>query len=264
MRVRSFLNSSYPSVKLTDLLTSARARLRDYALRMLPAVDDERRLKGVVTRTTILALSSTRSNALVRDVVDNPKLVFRMNEDLRKAYEAMIEFDEWFVPVVNDTTGKYVGVLTLDRYLKEVLASESRVHSINVSEFMSEEVIYFMEDDPVSKVWRKMMETGFGGFPVVKGKKEFVVGIITQHDLLKKGYTRIELESEGGPRHGPKVKEAMTSPAITVKATSTLKEAISLMLRHDVGRLPVVRDDGSLAGIIDRSDAVRAYLPHLL
>ncbi len=264
MRVRSFLNRSYPSIKLDDFLTTARAHLRDYGLRMLPVLDDNQKLEGVITRVDVLALSSTRSNALVRDVVNNPKLVFREDEDVKRAYEAMIEFDEWFVPVVNGATGKYVGVLTLNRYLKKLLTSDSKAHETPVSQFMCEDVIDFREDDPVSKVWRKMLETGFGGFPVVRGRERTVVGIITQHDLLRKGYTRIELESEGGPRHGPKVREAMTSPAITVEPATTLKEAVSLMMKHDVGRLPVVEHRGSLVGIIDRSDAVKAYFPYLL
>ncbi len=259
MRVGSFVNPSYPTVKPDDLLTNARALLRDLALRMLPVVREDLKLEGVVTRRHVLTLSSTRSNALVRDVMDNPQLVFKPGEDARRAFQAMVDLDEWYVPVVNEGTGKYLGVISLDRFLREVLRRDDPAHKSPVSELMSKEVITFREDEPVGKVWRKMVETGYGGFPVVRGRKNVVIGIVTEHDLLRKGYTRIELESQAGPRSGPKVKEAMTSPPITVGVGETLRSATALMVRHDVGRLPVIDDEGVLKGLIDRSDAIRAY-----
>jgi CBS domain-containing protein len=259
LRVSSFVNSSYPTVKPDDLLTNARALLRDLGLRMLPVVREDLKLEGVVTRRHVLMLSSTRSNALVRDVMDNPQLVFKPGEDARRAFHAMVDLDEWYVPVVSESTGKYVGVISLDRFLRDVLRRDNPAHKRPVSELMSRDVVTFREDDPVGKVWRKMVETGYGGFPVVRGRKSVVVGIVTEHDLLRKGYTRIELESEAGPRSGPKVREAMTSPAITVGVGETLRSATALMIRHDVGRLPVIDGEGVLKGLVDRSDAVRAY-----
>ena len=258
MRVRSFTDHSYPHVSPSDLLTNARALLRDLALRMLPVIGSEGRLEGVVTRIHVLSLSSTKSNALVRDVMDPPKLVFSEGEDAVKAFHAMVELDVWYAPVVNDSTNKYLGVISLSNYLRSVLRGEHPRHGVRVSELMTEEVIAFTPEDPVSKVWRRMLSTGYSGFPVIK-RKDVVVGMITQHDLLRKGYTRIELESESGPRLGPKVREAMTSPAITVGPQDPLQKAVNLMVRNDIGRLPVVNDGGRLLGIIDRSDAVSAY-----
>ena len=215
-------------------------------------------MKGVVTRTQVLSLSSTKSNALVRDVMDPPKLVFAENEDAVKAFQAMVELDVWYAPVVNDNINKYLGVISLSNYLRNVLRSEHPRHRVKVSELMTEEVVTFTPEDSVSKVWRKMLSSGYGGFPVIK-KRDIVVGMITQHDLLRKGYTRIELESESGPRAGSKVKEAMTSPAITVNPYDPLQKAVDFMVRNDIGRLPVVNDGDKLLGIIDRSDAVSAY-----
>ncbi|RLG80913.1 MAG: hypothetical protein DRO09_02550 [Thermoprotei archaeon] len=106
-----------------------------------------------------------------------------------------------------------------------------------------------------------MVEHRFSGFPVVRSRKDLtVVGIITQYDLLKKGYTRIELEAEGGPRRGARVKEAMTTPAITLKPYDKVSKASLIMIKKDIGRIPIVDDKGWLVGIIDRSDICKAYL----
>jgi tRNA nucleotidyltransferase (CCA-adding enzyme) len=48
----------------------------------------------------------------------------------------------------------------------------------------------------------------------------------------------------------------MRTPAITISSKAPLAKAIELMLRRNVGRLPVV-DEGNLVGIISRSDAIR-------
>ncbi len=259
LRVKSFIDRFYPKITPDDLLTHARAMLRDFALRILPVVNEQGKLEGIVLREHVLALSSTKSNALVHDVMDTPRMVFKPEEDAVRAFKAMIELDEWYVPVVNESTGKYLGVISLEAYLRDVLRKEHPADNIKVSEIMSEDVEFFTPEDLVSKVWRKMVQLKYSGFPVVRGKERLVVGMITQHDLLKKGYTRIELESESGPRYGPKVKEAMTSPAITVRVWDRLKDTAALMIKHDIGRLPVVNDKGSLVGIVDRSDACSAY-----
>ncbi len=260
MRVLSFVDRFYPKISPDDLLTHARALMRDLALRMLPVVNESGTLVGVIERKEVLALSSTRSNALVKDVMDTPRLTFKPDEDGERAFKVMIELDEWFVPVTKEPSNRYVGVLSLTSYLKEVLNRDHPKHSLRAENIMTTDVEYVYPDDFISKLWRKMVRLNYSGFPVVRRKDMYVVGIITQHDLLRKGYTRIELESESGPRHGARVSEAMRSPPITVKPYTKLAEVAMILVRNDIGRVPVVNDKGQLVGIIDRGDACSAYL----
>lgn len=53
------------------------------------------------------------------------------------------------------------------------------------------------------------------------------------------------------------VRDVMTSPAITVRDTATVKEATILLDRHSVTALPVVAEDGSLVGVLSEADVVR-------
>jgi len=233
--------------------------MRDLGLRILPVVE-EGKLLGVLTRESALAITSTRSNALVRDVMEVPRLVFNMEEDLWTALKVMLEFDEWYVPVTS-ASNRYEGILEIDGFLRSALAEFSENRNLGlVRDFMSRNVEYVTPDETVARLWRRMLKTRYAGFPVVRSVKDMeVIGIITQHDLLKKGYTRIELESEAGPRKSVRVREAMTTPAITVDESSDMYLVAEVMVRNNIGRVPVVDSGKRLVGIVDRSDVCRAY-----
>jgi CBS domain-containing protein len=226
---------------------------------MLPVVYGSK-LEGIIRREHVLTLTSTRSDATVNNIMVGAPLTFKLNEDALRAFEVMIEFDEWYVPVVDEAKNRYAGVLALDSLLRHFIDKDHPAHSIPVDDVMSTEVEYVYPDDYIYRVWRKMLKYKFTGFPVVKGRKKTVIGFITQHDLLKKGYSRIELESESGPRKGPKIREAMTTPAITIKIGTKLIEAATILIKKNIGRLPVVDDKGTLIGIVDRSDVSKPYL----
>jgi len=234
--------------------------MRDLGLRVLPVVE-EGKLLGVITRESALAITSTRSNTLVRDVMESPRLVFSTEEDLWTALKAMLEFDEWYVPATS-ASNRYEGILEIDGFLRSALAEFSEMRGLgSVRDFMSRNVKYVTPDETIARLWRRMLKTRYAGFPVVRSSRDMeVVGMITQHDLLKKGYTRIELESEAGPRKSAKVREAMTTPAITVREGSDMYLVAEVMVRNNIGRLPVVNGKGYLIGIVDRSDVCRAYV----
>ncbi|MEQ1603407.1 MAG: CBS domain-containing protein [Pyrinomonadaceae bacterium] len=70
-----------------------------------------------------------------------------------------------------------------------------------------------------------------------------------------------------------KVKEIMSQPVITVTADTTLEAVAGVMLRHNIGCVPVMDDDAKLVGIITHSDFIakkkgipfsRVRLPMLL
>ncbi|HYU57135.1 MAG TPA: CBS domain-containing protein [Actinomycetota bacterium] len=51
-----------------------------------------------------------------------------------------------------------------------------------------------------------------------------------------------------------RVKEIMTSPVVTVRPETTVKEAATLLVQRGIDAVPVVGEDGTLAGIVSESD----------
>ena len=54
----------------------------------------------------------------------------------------------------------------------------------------------------------------------------------------------------------PRVDAAMTTTIVSISPDSTLDDACSLMLRHNVSGLPVVDSDGQVVGIVTERDLI--------
>lgn len=58
-----------------------------------------------------------------------------------------------------------------------------------------------------------------------------------------------------------KIRDMMTSPALTCGVGDNLDSAAQLMWDHDTGAIPVVDDDGQIVGIVtDRDICMAAYI----
>lgn len=53
------------------------------------------------------------------------------------------------------------------------------------------------------------------------------------------------------------VGEVMTSPAITVQETATVKDAIELLERHSIAAMPVLDKQGNIVGVVSEADVIR-------
>jgi CBS domain-containing protein len=53
------------------------------------------------------------------------------------------------------------------------------------------------------------------------------------------------------------VREVMSSPAVTVQDTATVKQAVALLERHDVSAMPVVDRHGRIVGVVSEADVIR-------
>lgn len=98
--------------------------------------------------------------------------------------------------------------------------------------------------------------------PVLEEGK--LVGVVSQRDLLAASLSKA-LEFDQGQRRtfmrSVVVDEVMTREPITVSPEATLREAALLMLKHRIGCLPVVDEDGELVGMITETDLLRGAYP---
>ena len=124
------------------------------------------------------------------------------------------------------------------------LVSGNQQTSVQISDLMSFPVITVQIDTPMKKVAEILREKGCTGVPVVDGGK--LAGIISRRDFRK-----IKKESQ---LKAP-VKAFMSPDVMTIAPGKSPMQAARLMVKHDIGRLPVV-DDGRIIGIITRSDTM--------
>ena len=222
------------------------------------AVVSRGRLEGVIYRSSLILLSSTKTEALARDVMVDPPFTITPETPVGEAVRLMLDYDEWYALAV-DSDGRYHGALGLEGVISYALEKASgALEEGRVEDIMTREVLTVTPDDFISRVWRLMSERKYAGLPVVDAKGR-LVGIITQYDLIRKGYSRIEVESESGARRGPRVREAMTTGVTIAYPWHTVREVAELMVSRGFGRIPVIDDPKSrrLMGIVDREDVVR-------
>lgn len=84
-----------------------------------------------------------------------------------------------------------------------------------------------------------------------EGLLKEVEGIVTTSRIFQKVF------SAGLDPGSLTVSQIMTpSPLITIRASSSTREAAELMIRHNIRRLPVV-EEGALVGIVTSKDLLR-------
>ena len=119
---------------------------------------------------------------------------------------------------------------------------------------MSQKVRDAMTSDPrtvtagsyIAEAARVMKDVDTGIVPIVDGDR--LVGTITDRDIA------IRVVAEGRDPQATKVDEVATRELVTIDPDQDLDEALRLMAKHQVRRLPVVEEDGRPVGIISQAD----------
>jgi CBS domain-containing protein len=222
-------------------------------------------LVGILYRATIITLTSTKSNLHVSSLVERPKILAKNGDNAMSTLRLMLKKDEWTIPLI-DKHNKPLGTVSLESFLRWIYKHrflEEKLSMTSVEKVMSSsDLVYVTQDDTISYTIRKLVKEKFAGLPVVDSKLK-CVGILTQYDILRKGYSRIALDSESGPARNVKVKEIMSTPVITVSPTQNLWSLIEIMASTGFGRIPVTDKHNKLVGIIDRSDITRFILENM-
>ncbi|WP_370962592.1 CBS domain-containing protein [Amycolatopsis sp. cg9] len=132
-----------------------------------------------------------------------------------------------------------------------------------VGSVMTTDVATVGPDTPFKAVAVLLASWNISGAPVVD-EDGLVLGVVSQGDLLEREAPHGLLEP--GSRQAKRkagaafVADLMTSPAITVRVGDDVAVAAKLLEQHHFHRLPVVGDDGKLAGVVSRSDLLRVFL----
>jgi len=119
--------------------------------------------------------------------------------------------------------------------------------SVRIGDLMSFPVMTVSLETPMEEVAAILRKTGYTGVPVVEGKK--IAGIISRRDFRKvKKASQLKAPA----------KAFMSGKVFDIPPESSVLQAARIMIKHDIGRLPVV-ENGDLIGIVTRSDTMRYF-----
>ncbi|HYZ78231.1 MAG TPA: CBS domain-containing protein [Gaiellaceae bacterium] len=93
---------------------------------------------------------------------------------------------------------------------------------------------------------KMMRDEDVGIAPIVEGDR--LVGVLTDRDIA------VRVVAEGLDPERVKVFEVASRDVVTLDLDQDLDEALRLMARHQVRRLPVVEEDGRLVGVLAQAD----------
>lgn len=142
---------------------------------------------------------------------------------------------------------------------------------MQVAAIMTRDPITVQAEEPVTHAIRLMLQKRISGLPVVDATGK-LAGIVTEGDFMRRTETgterrrprwlqfltsSAELADEYIRSHGRKVGEIMTPDVATVTEDTLVEAAVDLMLQENVKRLPVIRSNHQVVGIVTRADLIR-------
>jgi CBS domain-containing protein len=104
-------------------------------------------------------------------------------------------------------------------------------------------------EKPVAYAAKMMRDEDVGLAPIVEGDK--LIGTLTDRDIA------VRVVAEGKDPNQTKVREVASTNLVTIDPQQDLEEALRLMAKHQVRRLPVVEEDGRLVGVVAQADVAR-------
>jgi CBS domain-containing protein len=212
---------------------------------------------GAHSRIHTATLVDLSSDLPIRvEWIDQPELVERLLPQLRQ--------------MVND------GLITVEEVDVVQYAPGRRPDPLAqpVQDVMRTAVISVLPHTSAAEIVTLLLQKGYRSLPVV-AENGRLQGIITDGDLLRRTQlaTRLDLQAALPTAdwqaqlaalrdEGQTAAALMSQPVITVAATAPLRQAVQQMVEHDLKRLPVVAEDGRLAGWISRVDILRQMEYH--
>lgn len=129
---------------------------------------------------------------------------------------------------------------TIMESLEEILKP-----AVTAEQIMSNPVKTLTPETTIEEAGELMYRYGHSGYPIVQNNQ--IVGMITRRDLDKANHH--------GLGHAP-VKAYMTTNVISIDRHTTLEQIQNIIIQHNIGRLPVLNDQGELEGIVTRTNII--------
>jgi CBS domain-containing protein len=119
----------------------------------------------------------------------------------------------------------------------------------SIRDIMTSDPCAIDADKTVEYAAKMMRDEDVGLAPIVDGER--LVGTLTDRDIA------VRVVAEGKDASSTRVRDVASTKLVTVDPQQDLDEALRLMAKHQVRRLPVVEEDGRLVGVVAQADVAR-------
>jgi CBS domain-containing protein len=263
----------------------ARNVMMKYNISRVIIVDNQNKALGIITekdiaRSLYQQFSNRRINEIRLDEVMSKNLItVKEDQDVSSCAKIMLQNNISSIIVVNQKNyDPYLKGIFTKTDLVEVYARQYMGKN-SVAQYMAKRVFTVAPDDTIHTALMLMTSNKVSRIVVVTRNNK-PVGIITGHDLLpisasfgtggaNTSYWTIQEKSVGNRKKEHMfipsgIKEmflagdVMTYDPIGITKDSDLAEAALIMMRNRISGMPVIDSDNNLAGIITKTDIIRA------
>ena len=230
---------------------------------------------GIITEKDIgffLFSETTKQGLDIIPISRIMKPILFVEEELTPIESAKMMIEKGVSSLTIGSKENISGIFTKTDLVKYYLENPSEK---KVVDFMTHDYVYTHSAAPLYKVVRKMLENKVSRI-IVKNQNEEPVGVISFRDLFR---ISIELGSEEDDmgfsvsdqiRNGflskegfgniSLAKEVMTKDIVSIKFNEKISNACKLILENNISGLVVLDGNGSIAGIISKTDIAKAII----
>jgi CBS domain-containing protein len=119
----------------------------------------------------------------------------------------------------------------------------------NIRDVMTSNPCTIDADKSVAYAAKMMRDEDVGLAPIVEGDK--LIGKLTDRDIA------VRVAAQGRNPDQVKVRDVASKQVVTIDPQQDLDQALRIMAKHQVRRLPVVEKDGRLIGVVAQADIAR-------
>ena len=121
---------------------------------------------------------------------------------------------------------------------------------MKVKRAMHKGAMWISPDTPLLEIAKTMQEHDIGALPI--GENDRLIGMVTDRDIVCRGV------ASGGDLSKLKARDVMTKGITYCREEHEIQEALDLMEKHKVRRLPVINSSKRMVGILSLGDVSHA------
>jgi len=126
---------------------------------------------------------------------------------------------------------------------------------VKVKDIMHRGASWIDPDAPITDLASRMRQNDIGALPI--GENDKLIGIVTDRDIVVRG-----LSGEADPLQLT-ARDIMSKPLIYCHANEEVEDAIRIMERKQIRRLPVIDEHRRMVGMLSLGDVAAQASPAL-